>query len=174
MPTLLVIRRKLVVKSHFLSAILSRWVGKIAQGYFSQHTKILIVLTFFGAIILFLGVKAVSWCLGKAKQSKQVKYQYATFRRELSLNPQNASSNFNMGLLSQTAKQHDEAIKFFQQAIRYHKNETWLEEAHFQLGKSYLALGENDLAFAEYKKIQTDQDMAKKLLDSILKSSTHR
>ena len=36
-----------------------------------------------------------------------------------------------MGLLSQTVKQHGEAIKYFQQAILHHTNEPWLEEAHF-------------------------------------------
>lgn len=160
------------VKSNILSAVLGRWVGKIAQGYFSQDTKILIVLAFFGVIILLIGVKAISWCLKKASQSKQYKYQYAACRKELALNPHNASSNFTMGLLSQTVKQHAEAIKYFQQAICYHKNETWLEEAHLRLGKSYLALGENDLAFAEYKMIQTDQHMSKNLLDDILKTSS--
>jgi len=161
------------LKSDILSAMLARWVGKVAQGYFSLETKILIVLAFFGIILLLLGGKVVFWCFAKVRQSKQYKNQRAACRNELALNPHNATSNFSMGLLSQTNKQHNEAIKYFQQAIHYHTNEPWLDEAHFRLGQSYLALGEDDLAFAEYKKIQTDQHMAKNLLDDIMKISTH-
>lgn len=161
------------MKSNILSAILGRWVGKIAQGYFSQDTKILIVLTFFGLILLLIGGKAVSWLLKRAGQRQQYNKQYAACRTELTLNPHNASSHFNMGRLCQSVKQHAEAIKYFQQAIRYHTSELWLDEAHFYLGKSYLALGENDLAFDEYKQIQIDQYRAKNLLDDIMKSSTH-
>ncbi|MEI6157891.1 MAG: tetratricopeptide repeat protein, partial [Atribacterota bacterium] len=62
-------------------------------------------------------------------------------------------------------EQYQEAKKYFQQAIDLNPDYNF---AHFNLGRTYQALGEREKAYNEYKILKKiDAGLAEKLLDKI-------
>jgi tetratricopeptide (TPR) repeat protein len=88
----------------------------------------------------------------------------------LMINPLDAEAHYQLGAILARQGENQKAIVHLAEAVRIIPSHG---EAHLTLGMTYLGMGKKDLAFAEYKILQTiNPNLAKTLYQKISKNST--
>jgi tetratricopeptide (TPR) repeat protein len=87
---------------------------------------------FFSPFLLFYAYRMFRGDIGDIGFSLRQRQGFRRSMEAATINPRDASSHYQLGLIFQSRRQYGEAITYFQQAVAIDNEET---DAHFQLGR---------------------------------------
>ena len=153
------------------SSLASRFLARYTNATVPQEILLWLFIIVFAVIIIFVCYKTFQHYSNRTKEKVALHNSIDEYSNTLLYHPEDSWTYFKKGLTHQRMQEHRKAIDCFRQAIQNQKSGDGLDEIHYHLGLSYAALHEKDLAFEEYKKIDS-QNKAGDLLNILMAAKT--
>lgn len=152
-----------------ISSTLGRFSAKYLRAYVSDETLTLILLLILATIVSLFIYAGISKYLSRKRELANHHDQIQVYKQSVERNPNDSLTIFQLGMEYQALNQPGKAIECFRQALILNKDTQLFDDIHYNLGLSYVAIAEKDLAFAEYNKIQANSAKAQSLLMELMK-----
>jgi tetratricopeptide (TPR) repeat protein len=143
--------------------------AKFLRAYVSDETLILILLLILAIIVSLSIFAGIAKYLRRKRELANHHEKILAYKQSVAHNPNDSLTIFQLGMEYQALYQHREAIECFRQALVMNKDTQLFDDIHYNLGLSYVAIAEKDLAFAEYNQIQANSAKAQSLLMELMK-----
>jgi tetratricopeptide (TPR) repeat protein len=149
------------------ASITSQILARFTNAVIPREILWMFCLILFTVIIIALFYKLIRHYSKRYQQKSINRNRLDEYTQTLKHHPGDSWTYFQKGLAHQEMKEHRQALESFQLALQNHNRPNGADDIHYHLGLSYTALQEKDLAFEEYKKIQSP-DKAGDLLNILM------